>query len=233
MGVVWKHLNSKRIYNLVNFTDFRKGVCKKWTCHTLSPKKDACNILGTVGSPVTTHKSKKNVSNLLHGSNTRTVTNCQAHITKCEMRSRHSRQWNLKKTKSSKCSKLEEIFNHIDCFEVLIKVENPLPAFSTTINLLDARMIRLTWKNLDYLSFSLSSLEFKHSVVYNYVNEWLFYKRFMQFFSKAFENALVLWTGLWTTSIRLWLCKVRRIFFIFDIFYFLLYTVEVTVTQSQ
>ena len=158
---------------------------------------------------------KKNVSNRLHGSHTRTVTNCQAHITKCEMQSRHSRQWNLKKTKSSKCSKLEENFNHIDCFEVLIKVENPLPAFSTTINLLDARMIRLTWKNLDYLSFSLSSLEFKHSVVYNYVNEWLFYKRFMQFFSKAFENALVLWTGLWTTSIRLWLRKVRRIFFIF------------------
>ena len=45
-------------------------------------------------------------------------------------------QETVKKTKSSKCSKLKENFIHIDCFEVQIMVENPLPAFSTTINLL-------------------------------------------------------------------------------------------------
>ena len=49
---------------------------------------------------------EKNVSNRLHGSHTRTVTNFQALITKCDTRSRHIRPWNLKKTRSSKRSKL-------------------------------------------------------------------------------------------------------------------------------
>ena len=79
---------------------------------------------------------EKNVSNRLHRSHTRTVTNYQALITKGYTRSRHIRQWNLKKTKSSKHSKLKETFIHIDCFEVQRMVEYPLPAFSTTINLL-------------------------------------------------------------------------------------------------
>ena len=77
---------------------------------------------------------EKNVSNRLHRSHTRTVTNYQALITKGYTRSRHIRPWNLKKTKSSKRSKLKENFIHIDCFEVQIIIENPLPAFRTTNN---------------------------------------------------------------------------------------------------
>ena len=62
---------------------------------------------------------------------------------------------------------------------------------------LDARMTTLTWKNHDYLSFSLSFLESKHSVVYNHVNKCLFYKRFMQFW--------VLLKSLWIST-----CAVNR-----------------------
>ena len=62
---------------------------------------------------------EKNVSNRLPGSHTRTVTNCQALVTKCDTLSRHwhIRQWNLKKTKSSICSKLKENFIHIDALK--------------------------------------------------------------------------------------------------------------------
>ena len=66
----------------------------------------------------------KNVSKRLHGSHTRTVTNCQAFITKCDTQSRHIRPWNLKKTKSSKHSKLKENFIHIGCFAFQTMVEN-------------------------------------------------------------------------------------------------------------
>ena len=135
---------------------------------------------------------EKTVSNSLHGSHTRTVTNCQAFITKCDTQSRHIRPWNLKKTKSSKHSKLKENFIHIGCFAVQTMVENLLPAFSTTINLLRHKNDQADMKKHDYLSFSFSSLESRHSVVYNHVKKCLFYKRIMQFFSRAFENALVL-----------------------------------------
>jgi len=71
-------------------------------------------------------------------------------------------------------------------------VENLLPAFSTTINLLRHKNDQADMKKHDYLSFSFSSLESRHSVVYRHVKKCLFYKRIMQFFSRAFENALVL-----------------------------------------
>ena len=111
---------------------------------------------------------KKCVSNRLHGSHTTTATNWQAFITKCDTRSRHIRQWNLKKTKASNRSKLKENFIHIDCIEVQTMVENPLPAFSTTINFLRHNNDLADMKNHDFLSFSLSSLESKHSVVHNH-----------------------------------------------------------------
>ena len=84
--------------------------------------------------------------------------------------SRHIRPWNLKKTKSSKRSKLKEIFIHIDCFAVQTIVENPLPAFSTTINLLRHKNDQADMKKHDYLSFSFSTLESRHSVVYTHVS---------------------------------------------------------------
>ena len=143
--------------------------------------------------------------------------NRQAFITKCDMLSRHIRQWNLKKTKSSKRRKLKSNFIHIDCFAVQTMVENTLPAFSTTINLLRHKNDQADMKKHDYLSFSFSSVESKHSVVYNHVKKCLFYKWIMQFLARAFESALVLWTDLWTSSIRLQLCKVRLIFLIFDL----------------
>ena len=105
---------------------------------------------------------EKNVSNRLHGSHTRTMTNFQAFnvlfITKCDTRSRHTDRGIS--TKSSKRSKLKEIFIHIGYLEVQIMVENPFPDFSTTINL--SRMIRLTSKKHDYLSFPFL-FESKHS----------------------------------------------------------------------
>ena len=79
---------------------------------------------------------------------------------------------------------------------------------------------------------SCSSLESKHLVVCNHVKKCFFYKIFMHFFSRAFEYALVLWTELLTSSICLWLCKVSLQTYVFN-FRFLLYTVEVTATQSQ
>ena len=98
--------------------------------------------------------------------------------------------WNLKKTKSSKRSKLKEIFIHIDCFAVQTMVENPLPAFSTTINLLRHKKDQADTKKHDYLSCSFFSYESRHSVVYIHVKKFLFYKRIMQFFSRAFETHL-------------------------------------------
>ena len=119
---------------------------------------------------------EKIVSNRLHGSHTRTVTNCQAFITKCDTQSRHIRLWNLKKTKSSKHSKLKENFIHIGCFAVQTMVENLLPAFSTTINLLRHKNDQADMKKHDNHSSSFSSVESKHSVVYNHVKKCLFYK---------------------------------------------------------
>ena len=53
-------------------------------------------------------QNEQYVSNRLHGSRTMTVANCELLITHCETQSRHMRQWNLKKSKSSKLSKLKE-----------------------------------------------------------------------------------------------------------------------------
>ena len=111
--------------------------------------------------------------------------------------------------------------------------ENPLPAFSTTINLLSHKNDQSDMKKHDYLSFSFSSLQSRHSVLYNHVKKCLFYKRIMQSFSRAFEYALVLWIALWTSSIRLRLCKVRRMFLIFEPWPCRALGPMVTVTQSQ
>ena len=116
MGVVWNYPNSKRLCTLVNFADFIKGVRKKWTCRPLSPfilclPEKMLAIPLEVPSRHTNRRHR--VSNRLHGSHTRTVTNYKAFITKCNTQSRHIRPWNLKKTKSSKRSKkakLKDIF---------------------------------------------------------------------------------------------------------------------------
>ena len=128
MEKIYRKTSQQKTCTLVNFADFFKGVCKKLTCHPLFPRKDPSDFLG---SPVITCKM---ISNQLHWSLTATVTNCQLLITEYDTLSRHVRLWNLKKTKPSKFSKLKENFIHIGCFEVQIMIENPLPAFSMTMN---------------------------------------------------------------------------------------------------
>ena len=171
-------------------------------------------------------QNKKSNSNQLYWSHTMTVTNCKVLITQCDTLSRHIWHWNLKKTISSKLSK-PNFFKFIliasNCKQW--KKTLCLPSVQQSI-ILDARIIRLRWKSRDYLSFSLSSIEHTHSFVYTSVNKYLFCKKFMYFFSRALEKALVKLAEHLTSSIRLQLRKVC-------LFYsrHLLYTIEVTGSQ--
>ena len=56
-----------------------------------------------------------------------------------------SSDWNLKKTKSSRLSKLEEKFIHNDCLEVQTVIGNLCLPWAQQSIILDAIIIRLTW----------------------------------------------------------------------------------------
>ena len=106
MGVIWNHLNSKRPCALMDFADCFDGSTRIVYMSSFVSHKGCLQFPGKSRHDM---PNEKHVSNRLYGSHSTTATNCQVFIMQCYKQSGHIRLWNLKKTKSSKLSKLEEI----------------------------------------------------------------------------------------------------------------------------
>ena len=87
MRVIWNHLNSKRLYTLLDFSRFfLKREFKELTCHHLFPRKDVCNFLG---SPVTTCKTRKSLKLISCNERDKLANVYQSMCLECNTRSRH------------------------------------------------------------------------------------------------------------------------------------------------